>query len=178
MNGVYTYRLTGCYHERTYIGAAREWEFVRICEPVGDPLAVTVTGPEPDPVARQLADTWQARVGDLGGDGRKDLHLKRTSASAGGGLLSDVILRQTPDGGFEAVPAPPGSANAGRAAPWPVAAAVDLVAGDINLDGFADIEQQAEMVRDCYRLSNNLLVGNSNNSGATYQALNGIIDLQ
>ena len=134
-NGTYTYSLQGCYLKPLPEIKAEE----EVCESVGNSLMVTVNGPTPDSVAAQLDDTWEARVGDLDGDGLKDLYLKRTSAAVGGGLLRDVILEQAVGGGFTAVDAPPGSTDAATASTWSLTTAVDVVLNDINLDGFVDI---------------------------------------
>ena len=140
-NGTYTYVLTECYLKQ--VSQRREGKEIQeveeVCEPVGNPLTVTVAGPTPDSVAAQLDDTWEARVGDFDGDGMKDVYLKRTSAAVGGGLLRDVILRQATGGAFSAEPAPPGSTNAATVATWPVSKVVDLVLSDIDLDGFVDV---------------------------------------
>ena len=133
-DGTYTYRLEGCYFKR-YKNLRGAY---KVCETVGDELSVTVDGPDPDSVGTQLADTYEARTGDLNDDGTIDaLWIRRTSTATGGGLFQDVVLKSTPTGsGFSLVA--PSSAGASTGT-WPVTTGVDIVLNDINLDGFVDI---------------------------------------
>ncbi len=137
LNGTYRYRLRGCYPERIPgIG-----EPVRICEAVGDTLTVTVDGPPPDSVETQLKATYETRLRDSDGDGLGDaLHIRRTSAAAGGGLFTHAILRNAPEGGLELVaPDSEGAPTSAEMSLWPVTVSVDLAPGDFNGDGFVDM---------------------------------------
>ena len=137
VNGIYRYRLNGCYLERI----PRLGKAVEICETVGDPLVVTVDGPAPDAVATQLRATYEMRIRDPNGDGVGDaLHIRRTSSAAGGGLFTHALLRKVPERGLELVPpesdAAPKSAEVSL---WPVTVSAELVPGDFNGDGFVDV---------------------------------------
>ena len=93
-------------------------------------------GPDPDSVGTQLGYTFQARKGDINGDSRMDLLIDRTSTATGGGVFQDVILQQTANGAFELVA--PNTSQTTTSSGWPTAS-VDLVLGDVNLDGFVDV---------------------------------------
>ena len=136
VNGAYTYVLAGCYRDTTAILSTA----YQVCEQIGEALTVTVAGAATDPVSAQLADTYEVRSGHLDDDSLKDLYVRRTSSTAGGGLFEDVILQQAAGGEFTLVAAPPGSAHATKASTeWAVTEAVGVVLNDINLDGFADV---------------------------------------
>ena len=136
VNGAYTYVLAGCYRDTTAILNTA----YQVCEQIGDALTVTVAGSETDPVATQLADTYEVRTGHLDDDTLTDLYVRRTSTAAGGGLFQDVILQQAAGGEFTLVAAAPGSANGTKASTeWAVTEAVEVVLNDINLDGFVDV---------------------------------------
>ena len=136
VNGAYTYVLAGCYRDTTAILNTA----YQVCEQIGDALTVTVAGSETDPVATQLADTYEVRTGHLDDDTLMDLYVRRTSTAAGGGLFQDIILQQAAGGEFTLVAAPPGSANGTKASTeWAVTEAVEVVLNDINLDGFVDV---------------------------------------
>ena len=136
VNGAYTYVLAGCYRDTTAILNTA----YQVCEQIGDALTVTVAGSETDPVATQLADTYEVRTGHLDDDTLTDLYVRRTSTAAGGGLFQDVILQQAAGGEFTLVAAAPGSANGTKASTeWAVTEAVEVVLNDINPDGFVDV---------------------------------------
>ena len=93
-------------------------------------------GPDPDSVGTQLGYTFQARKGDINGDSRMDLLINRTCTATDGGVFQDVILQQTANGAFELVA--PNTSQTTTSSGWPTAS-VDLVLGDVNLDGFVDV---------------------------------------
>ena len=132
VDGAYTYRLEGCYLKQ-YQNYPEAYE---VCETVGDTLAVTVDGPDPDSVGTQLGYTFQARVNSTNPAQATAIFIDRTSSATGGGVFQDIVLRKSGNA-FELVD--PGSVTGTAPGSWSTTTAVDLVLSDINLDGFVDV---------------------------------------
>ncbi len=132
-DGTYSYRMRGCRTEYDRDINAPSYR----CIDLGNALTVTVDGPVPDSVAKQLRYTYTAHVGDFDGNNHTDLLIKRTSAGVGAGIFQTVILSQESKGKF-ALEAP-SETGILTASAFPVASGVDLVVGDFNLDGFVDV---------------------------------------
>jgi hypothetical protein len=91
-----------------------------------------------DTMANQLRYKYRARIGDINGDGLQDVYITRTSGgSAGNGALQDVILRRLLDGTFSGDA--PSAAQLSTASSWPVSS-MRIEKGDVNLDGFVDLQ--------------------------------------
>ncbi len=131
-DGMYTYRMQGC---RTEYDPQDLEKYT--CSNLGNALSVTVRGPKPDPVAKQLTYTYTAHLGHLDDNMLTDLLIKRTSPGAGAGIFQTVVLSQKSKGKFTLVA--PSETQVMTMSAYPAASAVELVLGDYNLDGFVDI---------------------------------------
>jgi hypothetical protein len=99
---------------------------------------VTAVQPTVDPLLTQRSYQYQARVGDIDYDGRKDLLVQRVAGgTAGNGVLDQLLVRQTSTPGQYAL-VPPTAAQAAVASAWPVSSA-RVAVEDINVDGFVDV---------------------------------------
>jgi hypothetical protein len=128
--GSYEYRVY--YRMFVYGGLYDEYT-------VEGPASVTVGTPPPrDPIPTQLNYQYQTRAGDIDGDGRTDLFVKRTSGGvAGNGVLDSVILRQNPGGTFSLIV--PSASQSSIASAWPLSSATTAIK-DFNVDGYVDVE--------------------------------------
>lgn len=98
----------------------------------------TITTPLTPPLTDQLGVEYTISSGDVDGDGRRDLMIRRAAlpAETTDGTIGDVLLRQTSSAGLEAsIPSPNALA---LAASWPQAG-IELVPRDVNIDGYADL---------------------------------------
>ena len=132
-DGTHSYQMTGC---RAVYDRDTQAQVYR-CTDLGNALTVTVDGPEPDTVAKQLNYTYTAHAGDFDNNTHTDLLIKRTSSGVGAGIFRTVILSQKTMGQFTLVA--PSETEVMTASAYPVASNVSLVLGDYNLDGFVDI---------------------------------------
>jgi hypothetical protein len=101
-------------------------------------VVVTSTPVVPPDITAQLEFSFEARAGDIDGDGRRDLLLRRTGATSGtvDGTIGAVLLRQQSGGTLAAeVPTDSQLAYAGN---WPQLTTRAAVR-DVNIDGFADV---------------------------------------
>ncbi len=97
------------------------------------------SGPAPtqDRMSSQLRYAYEARIGDINGDGQQDLFVRRTSGGqTGNGTLDNVILRRLSDGRFS--PDVPTASQVSTASGWPVTS-TPIKLRDVNLDGYADV---------------------------------------
>jgi hypothetical protein len=86
-----------------------------------------------------LGYQFQTRQGDINGDGRTDLFVRRTAGGvASNGVLDAAVLRQSTSGGTFSVSAPT-PYESSVASSWPVSSA-SVVLTDFNVDGFVDVE--------------------------------------
>jgi hypothetical protein len=93
--------------------------------------------PTVSPLETQLKYRYEARRGDINGDGRTDLYLARIAGGAAGdGTIDRVLLRQGSAGRFAA--GVPTAAEAVTARNWPTAA-LRILLKDVNIDGFTDL---------------------------------------
>lgn len=138
----YTGKPDGAYYYRTvqyvdyggyyyyYFG----WTLIYSPEIV---VHVTDNVPTIDPLGTQLEYQYETRRGDINSDGRMDIFVKRTfGGEAQNGVIDSVILQQTSTGSFTSVV--PSSTQATSASGWPKAA-IQVILGDFNIDGFLDI---------------------------------------
>ena len=92
---------------------------------------------EVDGIWDQKDYIYQVRKGDINGDGKLDLFIKRTSGgNANNGVLSTSILQQQADKTFSVLTATPAQLN--TAASW-ANTNVEVVLGDFNMDGYVDL---------------------------------------
>lgn len=88
-------------------------------------------------LSRQFAAQYSISSGDLDGDGRRDLMLRRLMPpQSADGTIGDVLLRQSNGGAL--VPVIPSTYALAVASDWP-AAAVEIRTRDVNIDGYADL---------------------------------------
>ena len=98
----------------------------------------TAASPRRDPLETQLGYRYQARRGDINGDGRTDLFVKRIAGGvAGNGTIDAVILRQRNTGTFATLV--PSVYQSSVASGWPVSSA-GIAVSDFNVDGFVDVQ--------------------------------------
>ena len=103
-------------------------------------ITVTVGGSVPplDNLADQANYQFQLRQGDLNGDGRKDIYIKRSSGGdSNNGVLYETLLQQQSDKSYLPVTSPT-SSQLGSGRGWSVFSPT-LVLGDYNVDGYIDL---------------------------------------
>lgn len=127
--GVYEYRsLAEC---EDYYGEY-SWE-----ETSGSISVQVGQTPTIDGLQIQLAYEYEARVGDINGDGRQDIYVDRqTVADTGNGSIEELILQQESGGSFTA--SNPTPSQRADAAAWSVSDVYVQIL-DVNLDGFVDL---------------------------------------
>ena len=127
--GQYGYRLARLMRVYSYYIVEYSTEVTVYVQP---------TAPAVDPLLTQRGYQYQTRVGDVDGDGRRDLYVQRVAGgTANNGVLDKIIVQQTstPEQ-YQLVP--PSPAQAAMAASWPVSSA-QVAVEDINVDGFVDV---------------------------------------
>lgn len=127
----------GTYSYRVYAAA---WEPVYgYLETYSTAVSVVVGpgGAVREDMLSQLQYRYEVKQGDVNGDGRTDLFVRKT---AGGdpfnGTIERVILEQSPNGSFST--RVPTSGQSITASQWPVSKAKVFVR-DINVDGYVDV---------------------------------------
>jgi hypothetical protein len=127
--GQYVYRLARLMRVSSYYVVEYSSEVT---------VSVQPSAPTVDPLLTQRGYQYQTRVGDIDGDGRRDLYVQRVAGGvANNGVLDKVIVQQTSTPGQYALVAP-SPAQAAAAAYWPVSPA-QVAVEDINVDGFVDV---------------------------------------
>jgi FG-GAP-like repeat len=136
-NKTYTSKAYGRYYYRVaYLYMSPNYSYY---VDYSNPASVVVASAVPavNPLEVQLTYRYEARRGDINGDGRTDLYVARASGGAAGdGTVDQVILRQAANGTFTA--SAPTGAEAQTARNWAIAT-VRILLKDVNVDGFADI---------------------------------------
>lgn len=104
------------------------------------PAKAVVVGPAASAPAlsAQFDAEYSVRSGDVDGDGRRDLLIRRLSGSAAsaGGTIGNVLLRRSAGASFKAEV--PGSYALSLAAGWPESP-VEIRKRDVNVDGYVDL---------------------------------------
>lgn len=133
----FTNRPPGRYYYRVgyaYLGSG--WSYYTDYSAAAS-VVVASTLPTLSPLETQLEFSYEARRGDIDGDGKADLFVARTAGGAAGdGAIDAVLLRQQSPAKF--VASAPSASQAKLAARWPLAA-VRILLKDVNADGFADL---------------------------------------
>jgi len=127
-NGVYLFTVGAC----TSVS----------CDPSTSPVTqVVVSGnqnPQPDSRFEQAFDQYQARTGDINGDGLVDLYIERLTPSIQvDGTVQSTILMQNTNGNFN--PLVPSASQTNIAKNFPISESIEIGRGDLNADGFLDI---------------------------------------
>lgn len=131
----FTGKAPGTYHYRSSRVCSKSR---RGCS-TGKVISVTVYAGKPptqDTLASQKNYQFEIRVGDINGDGRKDLSIRRLTGNINNGVISQTILRQTSDHSFKLLP--PTSKRLAAVKSWPKVS-LELVLDDFNLDGYVDL---------------------------------------
>ena len=128
-NGVYYYRVA-------QLGMSGSWF---ISYHYSSEITVIVgNAPELDNLADQANYQFQLRQGDLNGDGRKDLYIKRSSGgNSDSGVLYETLLVQQSDKTYQPA-SNPTSAQLSSGRSWSLFSPT-LVLGDYNVDGYIDL---------------------------------------
>ena len=131
--GIYHYRSQSIsFSGGGYLGI-RVWVSGEATVVVGAP---SVLMPELDSLSEQHNYDFQVRRGDINGDGMTDLYVERMDGDADNGVIYRSILQQVAGGAFEVMAARPSQLR--TAANWPQAV-LDIVLGDLNVDGYIDL---------------------------------------
>jgi hypothetical protein len=103
----------------------------------GPEKAVVVHAGAPPPGLRAQFDAqYSVRSGDINGDGRRDLMIRRTMGTPGSGTIGNVLLRQSAGGLLQAEV--PSSYALALASGWPEAP-IEMRKRDVNIDGYVDL---------------------------------------
>jgi hypothetical protein len=133
----FTNKAEGRYYYRAaYMYMAADYSYYM---DYSAPVTVLVGGnlPTINPLEVQLTYRYEARQGDIDGNGRQDFYVARTSGGApGDGTIDTVLLRQASDGRFTA--SVPTAAELLKARAW-AASSARILLKDVNADGFADV---------------------------------------
>ncbi|HMB72767.1 MAG TPA: hypothetical protein VKQ06_04300, partial [Gammaproteobacteria bacterium] len=128
--GRYSYRSVDTYCDAWY-----GWCYSRYSS------AVTVTvvdqsAPPPEPLDRQLAYRYTVHTGNVVGDSRVDLRIRRVTGPANGnGVIDEIVLEQISSGRFRAIVP---SAAQSSSSLWR-SSGLTVAVEDMNADGFADL---------------------------------------
>ncbi len=129
MPGVYQYRTGWLVNDGRF--AYEPMEFWSAA------ISVTVTGP-PIPLDdefTQLQYDYEVRLGDVNGDGRTDIYVRRLDGDPDNGVVYEAVAYQDNEGYFDIQPNTASILAAGRA--YPVANVI-VNGGDLDLDGHTD----------------------------------------
>lgn len=132
----FTGKAPGTYHYRSSRVCSK---FRRRGCPTGQTISVTVYAGKPptqDTLASQKNYQFEMRVGDINGDGHKDLSIRRLTGNINNGVISQTILRQTSDHSFKLLR--PTSKRLAAVKSWSKVS-LELVLDDFNLDGYVDL---------------------------------------
>jgi hypothetical protein len=129
-----TNRAAGTYRYRVvYVVRSRFASMV-----AHGPAEAVVVGPAAagPPLRRQFEAEYSVSSGDVDGDGRRDLLIKRLAGAAGAGTIGDVLLRRSGSSSFRAEV--PSSYVLALAAGWPESP-LEVRKRDVNIDGYVDL---------------------------------------